>query len=201
MGTKRVVVEKSIAEEMKALIVKHVEALKVGDSHDPEVFVSTLMNQNQIDECCAVVDRAKEQGAKVLTGGYRREDLGQGWCYQPTVLEVTEDMDVAKVEIFGPVLTILVAQDKDDAIRIANNTSYGLSSGVITGNGYDAIGIAQQIESGICHINDCSMDDHPHAPFGGAKQSGVGNNGMRTIDHYTQTRWVTITLENKQYPV
>ena len=114
---------------------------------------------------------------------------------------ITDDMPIADEEIFGPVLKILIAEDEDDAVRIANNTDYGLSSGVITGDGYQAIDIAKRIESGICHINDCSLDDHPHAPFGGAKHSGMGNNGMETINEYTQCRWVTIKLKNSQYPV
>ena len=197
MGTKRVVVEESIAEDLIARIVKHVTALGVGDPLDERNFVSALQNQNQIDECVKQVEHAKEQGAKVMCGGKKLE----GFIYEPTVLVVTEDMDIAHEEVFGPVLKVLVAKDEDDAVRIANDTDYGLSSGVITGDGYQAIDIAKRIESGICHVNDCSLDDHPHAPFGGAKQSGIGNNGMETINEYTQCRWVTVKLKNTEYPV
>lgn len=197
MGTKRVVVEEAVADELERKLVEHAEALLCGDPLDEKNFIGPLQNETQIEECVKDVENARAQGAKVLCGGQKLE----GWMYQPTVMEVTEGMPIAQKEIFGPVLKVLRAKDAEDAIRIANNTAYGLSSGIVAGNGYDAIQMAQRIESGICHINDCSLDDHPHAPFGAAKQSGMGNNGMETIHEYTQTRWVTISLKNKQYPV
>ena len=197
MGTKRVVVLKQYAEELEKKLVEHFEAIKCGDPSDPTVFVSASQNETQFNEICGLVEEAKKQGAKVLTGGEPYE----GWVYKPTVLEVTEDMDIAKTEVFGPILKVLIAEDEEDAIRIANNTTFGLSAGIIAGDGLHAIEVAQRVESGICHINDCSLDDHPSAPFGGAKMSGTGNNGMRCMEEYCQTRWVTISLKNKQYPV
>ena len=196
MGTKRVVVVKELAEEMEKKLVEHFSAIKYGDPADPTNFISCLMNDVQIKECCDLVENAKAQGAKVLYGC----ELVKDRLYMPSVIEITEDMDIAQQEVFGPVLKVLIAEDEADAIRIANNTDFGLSAGIVCGDIGHGIEVARAVESGICHINDCSLDDHPSAPFGGAKMSGVGNNGIRTIDHYTQTRWVTVTTRQKQYP-
>lgn len=194
MSTKRIIVEKGIANEFIQRFTDKTKSLKFGDPTHPDTIVGPMINKKQIDLLISQVGRAREQGAQILCGGHNR-----GLVYEPTALIMAEHMDIAHEEVFGPVATIIIANDDEDALRIANNTNFGLSSGIITRDIIKAWDLAEKLESGCCHINDSTMGDETHAPLGGMKDSGWGNNGMRALEEFTETRWVTLQKRPRRY--
>jgi acyl-CoA reductase-like NAD-dependent aldehyde dehydrogenase len=111
-------------------------------------------------------------------------------------------MEIYREEIFGPVLIVLKAKDDADAVRIANDTNYGLAASVFGTDINRAYGIAAQIHSGICHINSSSVYDEGQMPFGGVRDSGYGRfGGKQAIDEFTETRWITIQSGHRHYPI
>jgi aldehyde dehydrogenase (NAD+) len=110
-------------------------------------------------------------------------------------------MTVYSEETFGPVVTVIPFASDEEAIAIANDTEYGLSSGVITKDEYRGLEIARKLETGMCHINCSSVNDEPHAPFGGSKSSGVGRHGGRwATETFTETRWITLERGGRGFP-
>ena len=144
------------------------------------------------------MDDAVAKGAKILCGG-----KAQGPLYPPTVVYgVTPDMRIYSEESFGPAKSVIIANDAEDAVRIANDTSYGLSSSVFSRDVTKALKIAERLEFGICHINGSTVHDEPQMPFGGMKDSGWGRFGGRTgLDEFTEVRWVTIRRSPTSYPI
>lgn len=195
MNTKRIIVEKGIADEFIKKFTEKVSSLTYGDPTDPKNIVGPLVNKDQLDKLEKQVNHAIEQGAKLLYGGKH-----EGLVYQPSVIITTPEMDIFYEEIFGPVANIVVAQDEEDALRLANDTDYGLSAGIITKDTIKALNIAERIEAGCTHINDSTLHDEPHAPLGGMKDSGWGKNGMEALEEFTEIRWVTLQKTPRQYP-
>ena len=114
---------------------------------------------------------------------------------------VTPDMNIAREETFGPVAPIIIVEDADEAVRVANDTRFGLSAGVITSDFQKGLEIAERLESGMVHINDSSVHDEPQVPFGGMKESGYGRHGGRAaIEEFTELRWISIQRTPRQYP-
>jgi vanillin dehydrogenase len=134
----------------------------------------------------------------VLCGG-----KAQGPSYFPTVLYgVTPEMRIYGEESFGPVVSIVIAKDSDDATRIANDTAYGLASAVFSRDVNKALRIAERLEFGICHINGATVHDEPQMPFGGQKDSGWGRFGGRAgLEEFTELRWITIRRSPTHYPI
>ena len=129
--------------------------------------------------------------------------LGEGLLMDSTFLDrVTPDMRIYGEESFGPVTTVVRAKDEEDAIRIANDTEYGLSAAVFTKDIARGIQVAKRIQSGICHINSSTVQDEAQMPFGGVKSSGIGRFGGRQgIDAFTDTRWISIETGHAHYPI
>jgi acyl-CoA reductase-like NAD-dependent aldehyde dehydrogenase len=198
MSSKRFIVEKPIADEFIEKFVKRASGLKVGDPREPDTVIGPLINQEQLDKLAAQVEDALARGAKLLCGGKH-----EGLCYYPTVLtEVTEDMKVLQEETFGPVAPVIVVEDAEEALRVANNSRYGLSAGVITRDFEKGLSIAEKLETGMVHINDCSVHDEPQVPFGGVKDSGWGRHGgLAALEEFTELRWVTMQRTPRQYPI
>lgn len=194
MNTKRIIVERPIAEEFIEKLTKKAAGLKFGDPREPDTIIGPVINESQLKKLSAQVERAREQGARITVGG-----VSHGLVYEPTVLVMTEDMDIAHEEVFGPVANVIIAEDDKDALRIANDTNYGLSSGIITKDTLKAWEFAEKIESGCCHINDSSLGDETHAPLGGMKDSGWGKNGMMALEEFTEVRWVTLQKKPRKF--
>lgn len=194
MNTKRIIVEQGIAEEFIEKLTKKAQTLKFGDPREPDTIIGPLINQAQMDKLLKQMARAREQGARITCGG-----SNHGLVYEPTVLVMTEDMDIAHEEVFGPVANVIVARDADDALRIANDTNYGLSSGIITKDTIKAWNMAEKLEAGCCHINDSTLGDETHAPLGGMKDSGWGKNGMMALEEFTEVRWVSLQKTPRHY--
>ncbi len=197
MSSKRIIVEKPVAEEFIEKFVKKASGLKVGDPREPDTLIGPLINQVQLDKIRTQVEEAIAGGAKLLCGGKY-----EGLCYYPTVLtNVTEDMKVFSEETFGPVAPVIVVEDAEEAVRVANSSRYGLSAGVITRDFQKGLEIAERLESGMVHINDSSVHDEPQVPFGGVKDSGWGRHGgLAALEEFTELRWITMQRTPRQYP-
>lgn len=197
MSTERVIVHKDIADEFIEKFVAKASTLKYGDPSQPEHIIGPIINQAQLDKIQAQVDQAIAAGATVRTGG-----KADGPYFPATVITgITRDMDIFQNETFGPVAPVIVVHDDQEAIDVANDSAYGLSSSVITRDEERGMNIARNIQSGMCHINDCTVHDEPHAPFGGAKDSGLGGMGGRySIDNFSKIRWVTLERGGRKYP-
>jgi len=198
MSVEKVLVHQSIYSEFLNAFVKRAGALKMGDPSESDGnVIGPLINDKQVDNVQSQLQDAIAKGAKVEVGGQI-----QGRYVQPTILTgVTADMSIYQNETFGPVVPVIPFNTDDQAIAIANDTEYGLSSGVITRDEQRGLAIAHALDTGMCHINCSSVNDEPHIPFGGSKSSGVGRHGGRwSTETFTETRWITIDRGGRPYP-
>jgi len=197
MSVERIIVETSIAEEFSRKLAAKAATLTVGDPTKPETLIGPLINDEQVQKVHAHVNDAVSKGARLLTGGSY-----EGRFYKPTVLaDITQDMQIFREETFGPVAPIITVKDEKEALAVANNSTYGLSAGVITNDLQKALFLAENIESGMVHINDASVHDEPYCPFGGVKESGIGREGGRhSMEEMSELKWVTIQQGKRHYP-
>jgi len=192
------VAEKPVADSFAQKLTEKASSLKVGDPMQPDTQIGAVINHATIERVQALIDDAVKKGAKMLCGG-----KAQGACYVPTVLYgVTPEMRIYHEESFGPVVSIVVAKDAEDSVRIANDTGYGLSSAVFSRDVNKAMKIAERLESGICHINGATVHDEPQMPFGGVKDSGWGRFGGKAgLEEFTELRWITVRRTPTHYPI
>jgi acyl-CoA reductase-like NAD-dependent aldehyde dehydrogenase len=189
MSSRRIFVERPIADEFTARLAAKAKTLKAGDPKEHDTVIGPLINESALAMVRDRVDQAVARGAKVIAGG---EAVGP--CYQATVLtDVPADSDFARHETFGPVVAVEPVDSAEEAVMRANATSYGLSAGIFTGDTDRGFALAQQLDSGIAHVNDQSVGDEPQMPFGGVKDSGWGRfGGQAVIDEFTELRWITV---------
>jgi acyl-CoA reductase-like NAD-dependent aldehyde dehydrogenase len=198
MSVEKVLVHESIYSEFLSRFVERAGALKVGDPSESDGnVIGPLINDKQVANVKSQLDDAIAKGAKVEVGGKI-----EGRYVHPTILShVTPDMTIYQNETFGPVVPVIPFRTDEEAVAIANDTEYGLSSGVITRDEQRGLAIASALETGMCHINCSSVNDEPHIPFGGSKSSGVGRHGGRwSTETFTETRWITIDRGGRPYP-
>ena len=176
----RMLVPASRKDEFVAKAKEVAESYVPGDPMDPSIQLGPMVSKAQQESVRAYIDKGIAEGATLVTGGTEQpEGLERGFFVKPTVFaDVTNDMTIAQEEIFGPVLSIIAYQDEDDAVRIANDSIYGLSGGVYSADKDRAIAVARRLETGQVDINGPQFN--PLAPFGGYKQSGIG----REYGHY-----------------
>ena len=198
MSTERIVAVSSVAGEVAARLGEKAAALRVGDPRDPETEIGPLVNASAVERVGELVDDARSRGAEVVTGGE-----AEGPCYRPTVLAgVTPEMRIYHEESFGPVVGIVSVDGPEEAVRVANDTEYGLAASVFGEDVPTALDLARQIESGICHVNGATVHDEPQMPFGGVKASGFGRfGGKAAIDEFTELRWITVQHGSRHYPL
>jgi benzaldehyde dehydrogenase (NAD) len=198
MSTERIVVHRAAARLLAEKLAERARALPVGDPREPSTAIGPLVNQAAVERVSELVDDAVRKGARALSGG--RPD---GPCFPPTVLvEVTPEMRLYSEESFGPIVAIMPFDGPDDAVRLANDSDYGLSAAVFSENIPAALELAERIESGICHINDTTVHDEPQMPFGGVKASGFGRFGGRAaLEEFTELRWISVQQLPRQYPI
>jgi len=197
MSARKVIVDRSVAEEFTSKLATKAAGLKAGDPKEPDTIIGPLITETALATVKARVDEAVAGGARLLAGG---EAVGP--CFQATVLaDVPAESELARLETFGPVLGVEVVADADEAVARANATSYGLSAGIITTDTERGFALAQRIESGIVHVNDQPVADEPQMPFGGVKDSGWGRfGGQAVIDEFTELRWITVQSGSHPYP-
>ncbi|CAA7625580.1 Vanillin dehydrogenase [Candidatus Terasakiella magnetica] len=197
MVNSRIIVEEPIFDAFCEAFAAKVKKLQVGDPHDPHTVIGPLITKGQCLVVQSHVDDAVAKGARMLTGG-----KCDGAFYEPTVLAgVVSGMAVYRDETFGPLVSIIRAKDSEEALHIANDSNYGLSSAVITNDLQKAMDLSLRLEAGMVHVNNCSILDEPHVPFGGIKESGMGREGGRwSMEEMTETKWITIQLGQRHFP-
>jgi benzaldehyde dehydrogenase (NAD) len=198
MSTERIVIDRSVAEDFAERLAERASSLRVGDPSEAETQIGPLVNEAAVRRVAEHVEDAVSRGAKLVTGGEAR-----GRFFPPTVLmDVTPEMRVYSEESFGPVVAIVPVDDVDEAVRVANDTEYGLSAAVFSADIRAATEIARRLETGICHINDATVNDEPPMPFGGVKHSGWGRfGGKAALEEFTELRWITIQDSPRQYAI
>ncbi|MFE6778150.1 aldehyde dehydrogenase family protein [Streptomyces sp. NPDC057702] len=197
MAANRVLVDRSIEREFTEKFVAKVKTLRVGDPHDPETHIGPLINEGQAEAIGGVVEQMVADGATALVRG-----SVQGTMVGPTVLTgVAAGSAAYGQEIFGPVVLLIPFDGEEEALRIANETSYGLSGAVHTGNVERGVRLARRVRTGMIHVNDGTVHDEPIVPFGGEKSSGVGRlNGDAMVDCFTTTKWISIQHGRSAFP-
>ena len=186
--TSRLLVPRAHMDRAVKMATEIFESLGVGDPFDPANYVGPLISAKQRDKVQGMVDRAVETGATIVTGGSSTQHE-KGFFFQPTVIVgADENSEIAQDEVFGPVLVVLPHDGDDDAVRIANNSKYGLSGGILAADRERALGVARRIRTGTLSVNG-GMWHAADAPFGGYKQSGIGReNGVAGLEEFLQTK-------------
>jgi betaine-aldehyde dehydrogenase len=192
VGQTRILAPRSRYDEVVEKVSAGVAAMKVGLPDDPAAMIGPLISEKQRDRVEGYIHKGVEEGARIVTGGGRPEGLDSGWFVQPTVFaDVDNAMTIAQEEIFGPVLVVIPFDTEEDAVRIANDSVYGLAGSVYTTDIPKAMEIASKIRTGTYGVNMYAFD--PGAPFGGYKNSGIGReNGPEGIEAYCQAKSVLL---------
>ena len=195
----RVFVHKAIKEAFLNRLTERLGNAVIGDPMDPATSFGPMVSERQMNIALGYVEKGQAEGARLVTGGQRIDR--EGFYMQPTVFaDVTDDMVIAREEIFGPVMAVLDFEDEDDVITRANDTEFGLAAGVFTNDLTRAHRVAARFEAGTCYIN--TYNDAPvEAPFGGSKNSGVGReNSKAAIAHYSQLKSVFVRMDDVEAP-
>ena len=195
MSTERIVVDNKIADDFVGKLAAKANGLPFGEPRG-KVVRGSLVSETAANRMQELLDDAVSKGAKLVAGGKR-----YGTAWSATLLDhVNPQMKIYREESFGPVKSIIRVDGDDEAVSIANDTEYGLSSAVFSQNIQRAMAVAKRIQSGICHINGPTVNDEPQMPFGGTKDSGYGRfGGVGAIAEFTELRWVTIE-SHQHYP-
>ncbi len=189
----RVFVQKGIKEKFLARLAERVGNAVIGDPLDEATSFGPMVSEAQMNIVLGYIEKGKEEGARLICGGARCDMAG--WYLQPTVFaDVTDDMTIAREEIFGPVMSVLDFDSEDEVVARANDTEFGLAAGVFTKDFTRAHRVIGNLEAGSCFIN--SYNDAPvEAPFGGVKASGVGReNSKEALNHFSQVKSVYVRM-------
>ncbi|WP_030177331.1 aldehyde dehydrogenase family protein [Streptomyces sp. NRRL S-813] len=197
MAANRVLVDRSVAEEFTRKFVAKVTSLKVGDPRDPRTVIGPLINSTQANDVSAAVEQALAEGATALVRGTTSGNL-----VSPSVLtDVPAGSALLRQEVFGPVAFLIPFDGEEEAVRIVNDTPYGLSGAVHTADVERGVAFARQIDTGMFHVNDGTVHDEPLVPFGGEKHSGIGRlNGETTVDAFTTLKWISVQHGRSGFP-
>lgn len=197
MITNRLIVDAQIYDRFVERFSARVRALKIGNPNDETTAIGPIINKSQFDGLVKHIENARSSGARQTAGGNP-----QGLLLPPHVFaDVTPQMQVAQDEMFGPVVSIIKVTGEEEAIRVANDTEYGLSSAVFSGNVERGVRVALQVKAGMTHVNDQPVNDLPNCPFGGEKNSGLGRfGGDWIIEEFTTDHWVSVQHAPRQYP-
>ena len=197
MSTERIIVDEAVAEEFITKLVARATTLPLGDPRKGPVVLGSVVDMNTVTRVNELIDDAIAKGAKLLCGGKATDTL------MPATLldDVTPKMRIFREETFAPVKAIVRVRGEDQAIAMANDNEFGLSSSVYTRDTARGWRVAARIEAGICHINGPTVHDEAPMPFGGVKNSGYGHfGGQAGIDAFTDTRWITVQTQPRAYP-
>jgi aldehyde dehydrogenase (NAD+) len=191
----RALVHRDVYDQFLGAAEMMAGAITYGDPFEASTLACPIVNTKQLDHVLGLIDRGKAQGARVVCGGERVDgDLAAGNFVRPTIFaDVDNDMDIARQEVFGPVLAVIPFEHEDEAVAIANDTEYGLGAGLYTTDARRAFRLARRLRAGTVGINGFQVE--PHLPFGGFKQSGLGREGGRSaFEAYTELKTVLMPL-------
>lgn len=197
MSTERIIVDEQVADDFVARLTARAQALPLGDPRQGPVVLGSVVDMHTVHRANALIDDALAKGARLLCGGKASSTL-----MPATLLDhVTADMDIFREETFAPVKAIVRVRGVEQAIAVANDNEFGLSSAVYGRDTARAWQVAARLETGICHINGPTVHDEAQMPFGGVKASGYGRfGGQAGIDAFTDTRWITMQTRERHYP-
>ncbi|MFE2423817.1 benzaldehyde dehydrogenase [Streptomyces hokutonensis] len=199
MASSRHLVHASIAGEYAELLAQHANAAPVGDPATGQVALGPMIDDRQLQAAHAIVTDSVATGARLAAGG-----TYEGLFYRPTVLaDVPLEARAFTEEIFGPVAPVVPFQDLDEAVRLATDTEYGLSLGILTRDVAKGLALADRIPTGLVHINDQTVNDEATVPFGGVGESGNGSRhggSVANLEAFTEQQWVTVRGEIPDYP-
>jgi len=197
MCTNRILVQRGVYKKFLDQFVDRVSKLKVGDPRNPETELGPLINQRQAQTFAKQVQRGIDEGAKAVLHG-----TVEGTLASPTVFaDVKSSMWVAQNEMFGPAVCVMPFDTEEEALRIANDSPYGLSGAIHTQDAERGAELAKQFDSGMVHVNDGTINDDPLIAFGGEKASGVGRlNGKWALEEFTTMKWISVQHKRRHYP-
>ena len=198
MSSERLIVMDSVADAFVEKLARKAQSLRAGDPQQEDTPLGTLIGEPARVKLNELIADARDHGADIACGGEAGSVI-----MQPTVVDrVTPAMRLYAEESFGPVVAMIRAADEQEAIRLANDTEYGLSAAVFSGDGARGMRVAGRIRSGICHINGPTVHDEAQMPFGGVKSSGYGRfGGQASIAEFTELRWMTLQTGPRHYPI
>lgn len=199
MSTERFVVDEAVADAFVAKFAARAAQLPVGDPRaNPGCVIGPMIDARSGERINAMLDDALEKGAKIVIGGH-----AHGAVMSATIVDnVSPGMTIYDEETFGPVTTIVRVKGIEEAVRVANDTDYGLAGAVFGRDAHRAFNVARRIDAGHVHVNGATVQDEPQIPYGGMKNSGFGRFGGRAvIDEFTELRWITIEPSDQPYPV
>lgn len=202
-ATSRAVVVNEIADEFVSRTVKRAESMRIGDGMDPKTEMGPSVDESQFKTVLSYIDIGREDGATLRCGGERATGNGleKGFFVRPTVFDhVTPDMRIAREEIFGPVLSVLRVKDFSEAMQVANDCEYGLSSSIFSNDATRIFRFVDEIETGMTHINSPTTGGEAHIPFGGIKATGIGDReqGSTALDFYTELKVVYVDYTGRK---
>jgi aldehyde dehydrogenase (NAD+) len=193
----RIIVDERVHDAFLDRFVARVRALKVGNPDDADTVVGPIINDSQFKRLISLLEGARSSGAREVAGG-----KPSGRVLPPHVFaDVTNDMELAREEIFGPIAPVIRARGEDEALQLANATQYGLAGAVFTDDTARGAHFARRMQVGMAHVNDQPVIDLPNCPFGGEKNSGIGRfNGDWVIEAFTTDQWATVQHAPRRYP-
>jgi len=205
-ATSRLILHEKIYEEMLQRLVSRTRSLKIGDPLDPATDVGPVCGREQEEKILRYIHIGKEEGANLVTGGEKLtgDPYDNGFFVEPTIFEACHGMRITKEEIFGPVLSVIKVRDYEEAVRVANDVEYGLSSSIYTGDLRLAFRAIDDLEAGITYINAPTIGAEVHLPFGGVKNTGNGAReaGSTAVEEFTEIKTVFVdysgTLQKAQ---
>ncbi|MFN2493524.1 MAG: aldehyde dehydrogenase family protein [Pyrinomonadaceae bacterium] len=202
-ATSRAVVVNDIADEFVDRIAKRAQSMRIGDGMDPGTEMGPSVDAGQFRTVLKYIDIAQEDGATLVCGGSPATGKGleKGYFVKPTLFDhVTPDMRIAREEVFGPVLSVLRVKNFDEAMQVANDTEFGLSSSIFTNDAARIFRFVDEIETGMTHINSPTIGGEAHIPFGGIKGTGIGDReqGSTALDFYTELKVVYVDYTGRK---
>lgn len=200
-ATSRLIIHKKVYDKVIEKLLKKTKSLKIGDPLDPEIDIGPVASSDQEKTILNYIEIGKKEGAKLLFGGEKLRGgiFEKGFFIQPTIFEAEHGMRITKEEIFGPVLSVMKANDYEEAVKIANDIEYGLSSSIYTKNVNLAFRAIEDLEAGLTYINAPTIGAEVHLPFGGVKNTGNGGReaGSTAIDEFTEIKTVFVDYSDK----
>ncbi|PTX61817.1 aldehyde dehydrogenase (NAD+) [Melghirimyces profundicolus] len=197
MSINRMIVDRNVYEPFLEKLKERVSTLKAGDPLEEGTNIGPLIRPSEVERIQNMIQESKRQGARTILEGETR-----GALMEPVILaDVRNEMPIAKNEVFGPVAAVLPVDGEEEAVRVANDTSFGLSGSVHAGTIERGVRVAHLIETGMIHVNDQPVNDEPVIAFGGEKDSGLGRfGGEWALDEFTTVKWISVQEKERAYP-